>query len=204
MTTAEEPRSSVTLRYDQVLPEVCIRCGEPASTHVDYVFHEPATAKDEARANFGNVLLSVAALAAAVMGGGAHHAAHVDAKGTRRLMKLPFCAAHWSMRATIELRQMIAVIAVLVAVLIPVLAIIVPVLVMLAPDPNNPPQPREVRPLIIGGLAVVWVASVAAAVYFWKRRNTDTDWIIARDVGPERLTLDGVSRRFAVEAEEKE
>ena len=88
ITNGEQRTSAIA--YDQFLPEICARCGESATTRVEYQVFEEASKGTEAATMAGNFVLAAITGLLFGTGGPVLHARFPGARGRCHKVGIPF------------------------------------------------------------------------------------------------------------------
>jgi hypothetical protein len=214
----------VELRYDQLLPPICARCGREATTRIQYQFLKtPSTKRSLSvrKVGFWEVILRIlgtnvggkrspgqsiamggmhsGALGGAVGGvvGGAIDSVVNDPLENRHGVRMPFCDEHKDFRQKAESRGMIANICEIGAFLITVAA--VAALVSLGAPVQNPPAGAWIPVALF--VTPIWLALMAGLYFVWKQQRIDLDRIVPLEFHTQYMVLGGVSHKFAAGVE---
>jgi hypothetical protein len=202
-TSTDQPeKASVRLRYGQILPNICARCGAPAKTRVQYEFferpHKVATA-----ASMGGRFLESFFRGALMSAGGAGGGGMAgEPRGDSHTVLIPFCRQHERFRKSKEFRELLLVILAFITVLTPVILGLIAIAIH-SSDKGRVANPLPAEEQLWVGVAVflVWSLCALSLCVVWTRNRLDVGWVVGRDVGRNFMVLSGVAPEFAAAVE---
>ena len=137
----DDASASVTVHFERPLPQVCARCGAPATTTTEFSFFEQPTKKAETTRGIANFLLAMVSGYFVGAGGGTGVHGLGPARGKVHKIPLPFCDAHRDLRKSQEMLRGGLAICGGFAVMFPLIAIIVPIALSFQKVQNPKPLP---------------------------------------------------------------